>query len=104
MRPSKNFKNLKHRSSFKTPFRNVLMEGADAVLLKNFIVEAGLFNGAQGEVVRCVYKPGESPLTGHQPAYVLFKVDGLVWPDCCQPWDPDNPVRPRLFPPSSLLA
>jgi ATP-dependent exoDNAse (exonuclease V) alpha subunit len=33
--------------------------------------EKGLFNGAIGTVIEIVYKPEESPNTGHFPQYVL---------------------------------
>ena len=81
-----------HLADFSWPMKNPLMEGADAQLLNNFFVEAHLFNGTVGKIVRIVYRPGESPNSTPPclPAYVEFQVPGLKFP-AGQVWDETRP-------------
>ena len=83
----------KHLKDIKIPLKNPLMAGADTQLLHNFFVEAKLFNGTVGKLVRLVYRPGESPNSTPpaMPAYAEMEVPGLVFPNG-EVWDASRPT------------
>ena len=64
-----------------------LCRGARVSLDRNIWTEVGLYNGAMGTVIDIRFAPGESPLQGHLPIYVIVKFDEYVGPI----WDEKNP-------------
>jgi len=75
------------------PVRNALAEKAKVMLLMNYIVELGLFNGSVGVIVKIVYKNREGPRErGAQPAYVVVAFPGSRIP-VADAWDPNHPTH-----------
>jgi hypothetical protein len=72
---------------------NALAVGARVILLTNYVVEWGFFNGAVGTVVRVYYVNSEGPReSGAQPLAVI-----VDFPYTCMPlvkaWDVANPTH-----------
>ena len=63
-----------------------LCRGARVSVNKNIWQEMGIYNGATGTVVDIRWKPGESPLTGHLPLYVIVDLDEYIGPT----WDKNH--------------
>ena len=59
----------------------------------NFCPLWGLHNGACGTVREIIFAPGETPLSGHQPNYVVVHFPMYIGP----PWDADNPKVNYMF-------
>ena len=75
------------------PALNALAEKAKAMLLVNFVVEVGLFNGSVGIIVKIVYKNSQGPREkGAQPAYVVVNFPNSTIP-VEDAWDPENPTH-----------
>ena len=91
-----NVRRSSHLKDIKIPLKNPLMAGADTQLLHNYFVEAKLFNGTVGKLVKLVYRPGESPNSTPpaMPAYAELEVPGLKFPKGVV-WDP---CRPNVVP------
>jgi hypothetical protein len=67
-----------------TPKTSLLCVGATVSIQGyNFCPLWGLHNGACGTVREIIFSPGESPQTGHQPAYVVVHFPMYIGP----PWD-----------------
>ena len=81
---------IKTRNSASVP----LCRGARICLDRNIWTEAGLYNGAMGTVIDIRFAPGESPLQGHLPIYVIVKMDEYVGPI----WDEKNPCHVPIPP------
>ena len=76
---------IKTRNSASVP----LCRGARVCLDRNIWTETGLYNGAMGTVIDIRFAPGESPLQGNFPVYVIVKMDEYVGPI----WDAKNPCH-----------
>ena len=72
----------------ETPKTSLLCVGA-AVSIQgyNFCPLWGLHNGACGTIKEIIFKPGESPISGHQPIYVVIYFPMYIGPS----WDSTNP-------------
>jgi hypothetical protein len=77
----------------KLPRQNALAVGAIVMLLVNFVVEQGLFNGAIGVVIDICYKENEGPrVKGSLPAYVVVAFPGVRFTPGTE-WDLENPTH-----------
>jgi len=81
---------IKTRNNASVP----LCRGARVCLDRNLWTDAGLYNGAMGTVVDIRFAPGESPLQGNLPIYVIVKFDEYVGPI----WDEKNPCHVPIPP------
>jgi len=54
--------------------------GAQVSVNKNIWQEIGIYNGAMGTFIDIRWKPGESPLHGHLPLYVIVDLDEYIGP------------------------
>jgi len=81
---------IKTRNSASVP----LCRGARICLDRNIWTETGLYNGAMGTVIDIRFAPGESPLQGNLPLYVIVKMDEYVGPI----WDAKNPCHVPIPP------
>ena len=80
-------------SEVNFPERNAFCVGASVMLLSNFVVEHGLFNGSVGEVREIVYDTPEGPRTkGALPSYVVVDFPGCTVP-ADKAWDPNHPTH-----------
>jgi len=87
------FKGINHAiKDIRLPVRNALAKGAIVMLLVNFVVEEGLFNGAVGIIVDIVYENSDGPReAGAQPAYVVVDFPDLEIPEE-DVWDTEHPT------------
>ena len=74
------------------PDKNILMVGARAMLLVNYVTEENLYNGISGKIVKIVYeKPmGPNERGNPLPKYVILEIPELLTPDE-KVWDKENP-------------
>ena len=80
------------RDEISLPLINALSENSKVMLLMNFIVELGFFNGAVGTVVEIVYEDSEGPRNpGNRPAYVVVDFPHSTVP-ASEAWNPDHPT------------
>ena len=70
-------------SELSYPSKIALCEGAVVMLLKNFVVEINLMNGAVGVVRKIVYKETAGPHdnTKPHPAYIIVEFRNVVIPE-----------------------
>ena len=76
------------------PVKIALCEGCVVMLLRNFIVEYNLMNGAIGIVRKIVYKHSDGPKSKNKqlPAYVIVEFNNVTIPDNNKAF-PDHPAN-----------
>ena len=87
-------KNLLHLNQVRrVPDVNVLMVGARAMLLTNYVIESGLYNGMVGTIQDIVYEMKAGPNSANKTllAYVGLDIPTLKW-DRKYVWDKQNPT------------
>jgi hypothetical protein len=73
---------------------NAFAISAVVMLLVNFIVEKGLYNGAVGKVIEICYHDKSGPqLKGAQPAYIVVDFSRLELSEAAAVWDLSNPTH-----------
>jgi hypothetical protein len=88
------YKHVNHTAKeISLPSKSALCKDAKVMLLVNFVVEEGLFNGAVGTVVDICYSDPSGPQRRNvQPDYVVVDFPNVKFPDG-KAWDAQNPTH-----------
>ena len=80
------------RDDISLPLLNALAEKAKVMLLVNYVVESGMFNGGVGTVIEIVYAEPDGPRNrANKPAYVVVDFPLSTVP-ANEAWNSDHPT------------